>query len=132
MQRHLWLVLLGFFVAAAPAWSQDREPRRPPPAGEVQIPSQSTLEQEAVTTPGNDFSTNGRTAEQNSTTVAFRLCYGTSRHSCNSKEHKDRFHARLPICLRSSNKPNPPLFHIGTSWNFRFVLQCTRVILTEV
>jgi hypothetical protein len=62
MQRQLWLALLGLLVAAAPAWSQDREPRRPPPAGEVQIPSQSTLEREAVTTPGNDFSTNDATA----------------------------------------------------------------------
>jgi hypothetical protein len=38
----------------------------------------------------------------------------------------------LPICLRSSNKPNPPLFHEDKSQNFRSVHQCTRIIFTEV
>jgi hypothetical protein len=62
MQRHSWLALLGFLVAAVPAWSQDREPRRPPPSGEIQIPSQSTLEREAVTIPRDQFSPNDATA----------------------------------------------------------------------
>jgi hypothetical protein len=62
MQRHLWLVLFSLVVAAVPAWSQNREPRHPLPSGEIQIPSERTLEREAVTTPRNEFSPNDATA----------------------------------------------------------------------
>jgi hypothetical protein len=49
------VILLGVFIAPAPAWPQ----RRSGPftdTGEIQIPSQRQLEREVFTEPRNDFS----------------------------------------------------------------------------
>jgi hypothetical protein len=63
MQRLLWLATLCVLVTAGPVWSQDRDPRRlVTPSGEIKIPSEKTLERDAVTIPRNDFSTNDATA----------------------------------------------------------------------
>jgi hypothetical protein len=62
MPRYSWLVLLGLLVAAAPAQSQGKEPRRPPPARLIHIPSETTLERDALTSQRNDFSTNDKAA----------------------------------------------------------------------
>jgi hypothetical protein len=62
MQRLLWLATLGVLVTAVPVWPQDRDPRLVTPSGEIRIPSEKTLEREAVTTPRNEFSTNDATA----------------------------------------------------------------------
>jgi hypothetical protein len=62
MQRLLWLATLCVLVTAGPVWSQDRDPRLVTPSGEIKIPSEKTLERDAVTIPRNDFSTNDATA----------------------------------------------------------------------
>ena len=62
MQRLLWLATLCVLVTAGPVWSQDRDPRLVTPSGEIKIPSEETLERDAVTIPRNDFSTNDATA----------------------------------------------------------------------
>ncbi|MET0527260.1 MAG: hypothetical protein ABW003_02755 [Microvirga sp.] len=49
-------MVLGFMLAMAPAWSQER--RSPIMAsGEIRIPSQRELEREVFASPRNDFST---------------------------------------------------------------------------
>lgn len=60
MQRIIPLAAFVMLTAAAPGLAQDRKPvlRN----GEVVIPSERTLEREAVTSPKNDFSTNDATA----------------------------------------------------------------------
>ena len=61
MKRQLCLAIAGLSVLSTAALPQ--EVSRPPvSSGEIQIPSQSTLERDAVTIPRNDFSTNDATA----------------------------------------------------------------------
>jgi hypothetical protein len=60
MQRIPLLIGMGFLVIAVPAWAQEPELRSP--GGTITIPSQRTLEREAVTQPRNEFSTNDATA----------------------------------------------------------------------
>ena len=62
MQRIPLLIGMGFLVIANPAWAQ--QPKLRSPGGEVMIPSQRTLEREAVTQPRNEFSTNDAKATQ--------------------------------------------------------------------
>jgi hypothetical protein len=64
MQRVILLTLLGSLMTALPSWAQERDSRPPSRRGEITIPSGSTLEREAVTSPKNDFSTNDATAIQ--------------------------------------------------------------------
>jgi hypothetical protein len=62
MQRLLCLVIVSLVVGAAPAWPQERNRRPPTPSGEIQIPSEKTLERDAASTPGNEFSRDDATA----------------------------------------------------------------------
>ena len=62
MQRLVWLATLGILVTSAPVWSQDRHARPVTPSGEIRIPSQKQLEQDAVTIPRDGFSKNDATA----------------------------------------------------------------------
>jgi hypothetical protein len=64
MQRRFWLAMLGVLVTAVPVWSQDRDPRLVTPSGEIKIPSEKTLERDAVTSPRDAFSTNDATASK--------------------------------------------------------------------
>jgi hypothetical protein len=56
MQRLVCLLIVSTFVGTAPAWPQERKRRPPAPSGQIQIPSEKTLEREAVTIPRNNFS----------------------------------------------------------------------------
>jgi hypothetical protein len=56
MQRLACLLIVSTLVGTAPAWPQERKRRPPAPSGEIQIPSEKTLEREAVTMPRNSFS----------------------------------------------------------------------------
>ena len=60
MQRFIVLAALGILASTTPGWAQDPGP--PIRDGEIVIPSQQTLERDAVTQPRNDFSTNDATA----------------------------------------------------------------------
>jgi hypothetical protein len=60
MQRFILLAALGILATATPGWAQD--PRPPVRDGEIVIPTEQTLERDAVTQPRNDFSTNNATA----------------------------------------------------------------------
>jgi hypothetical protein len=53
--KTLVTMVLGFVLAMAPAWSQER---RSPimPSGEIRIPTQRELEREIFATPRDDFS----------------------------------------------------------------------------
>ncbi|GEO16318.1 hypothetical protein [Microvirga aerophila] len=62
MLRLMLLATLGILVTTTPDWAQDAGP--PVRDGEIVIPSQRTLEREAVTQPRNDFSTNDAIATQ--------------------------------------------------------------------
>jgi hypothetical protein len=62
MQRLIWIAALGILATTTPGRAQD--PRPPVRDGEIVIPSERTLEQDAVTQPQNDFSTNDTTATQ--------------------------------------------------------------------
>jgi hypothetical protein len=62
MQRLMLLATLCILATAMPGWAQDSRP--PVRDGEIVIPSERTLEREAVTQPRNDFSTNDATATQ--------------------------------------------------------------------
>jgi hypothetical protein len=64
MQRLVWLATLGILVTAVPVWSQVRDARPVNPSGEIRIPSEKTLERDAVSIPRDDFSTNDATATQ--------------------------------------------------------------------
>ena len=59
MQRLMFLAALGILATTTPGWAQDQPVLRD---GEIVIPSERTLEREAVTQPRNDFSTNDATA----------------------------------------------------------------------
>ena len=60
MQRVMLLAALSILATATPGWAQ--EPRPPVRDGEMVIPTEQTLEWDAVTQPRNDFSTNDATA----------------------------------------------------------------------
>jgi hypothetical protein len=60
MQRFILLAALGILATATPGWAQD--PRPAVRDGEIVIPTEQTLERDAVTQPRNDFSTNDATA----------------------------------------------------------------------
>ena len=62
MTRVILLASLGGLVLGAPGRTQDREPGPVRRGGEITIPSESTLEREAVTQPRNEFSTDDATA----------------------------------------------------------------------
>jgi hypothetical protein len=62
MLRLMLLAALGTLATTTPGSAQD--PRPPVRDGEIVIPSQRTLEREAVTQPQNDFSTNDAIATQ--------------------------------------------------------------------
>jgi hypothetical protein len=63
MKRQLCLAIAGLSVLSTAALPQESAVGRPPvSSGEIQIPSQRTLERDAVTIPRNDFSTNDATA----------------------------------------------------------------------
>jgi hypothetical protein len=62
MQRLLCLVIVSLLVGAAPVWPQERNLRPPTTSGEIRIPSEKTLERDAVTMPRNEFSTDDATA----------------------------------------------------------------------
>jgi hypothetical protein len=62
MLRLMLLAALGILATTTPGWAQDSKP--PVRDGEIVIPSQRTLEREAVTQPRNDFSTNDAIATQ--------------------------------------------------------------------
>jgi hypothetical protein len=62
MQRLMLLATLGILATTTPGWAQDSRP--PVRDGEIVIPSERTLEREAVTQPRNDFSTNDAIATQ--------------------------------------------------------------------
>jgi hypothetical protein len=62
MLRLMLLATLGILATTTPDWAQDAVP--PVRDGEIVIPSQRTLEREAVTQPRNDFSTNDAIATQ--------------------------------------------------------------------
>jgi hypothetical protein len=49
------MLVLGFLVATAPAWAQDRGGRFTA-SGEIRIPTSRELEREVFTKPSNDFS----------------------------------------------------------------------------
>ena len=62
MQRLIWIAALSILVTATPSRAQDPGP--PVRDGEIVIPSERTLERDAVTQQQNDFSTNDATATQ--------------------------------------------------------------------
>jgi hypothetical protein len=64
MQRIILLAVLGSLATVTPGWAQHRDHGPAPRSGEIAIPSERTLEREAVTQPRNDFSTNDATATQ--------------------------------------------------------------------
>jgi hypothetical protein len=57
----LLAVLLGL-VAVTSSRAQNQDSRPPPRQGEITIPSEKTLERDAVTSPKNDFSRDDATA----------------------------------------------------------------------
>ncbi|MBB3021524.1 hypothetical protein FHR70_004625 [Microvirga lupini] len=64
MPRMFLLAALGILTAAAPGWAQDRNGGPVLPDGEIAIPSERTLERDAVTPPRNEFSTNDTIATE--------------------------------------------------------------------
>ncbi|MPR12063.1 hypothetical protein [Microvirga tunisiensis] len=62
MQRLLWIAALSVLATTTPGRAQDPGP--PVHDGDIVIPSERTLERDAVTQRQNDFSTNDATATQ--------------------------------------------------------------------
>jgi hypothetical protein len=62
MKRVVLLASLLGLVNVMPGWAQEPGPRPSPRRGEITIPSERTLERDAVTSPENDFSTDDATA----------------------------------------------------------------------
>ena len=62
MLRLMLLAALGILATTTPGWAQGPNP--PVRDGEIVIPSERTLEREAVTQPRNEFSTNDAIATQ--------------------------------------------------------------------
>lgn len=57
----LFAILLGL-VTVTSSRAQNQDSRSAPPRGEIPIPSEKTLERDAVTSPRNEFSTDDATA----------------------------------------------------------------------
>jgi hypothetical protein len=62
MQRLIWIAALSILVTTTPSRAQDPGP--PVRDGGIVIPSERTLERDAVTQQQNNFSTNDATATQ--------------------------------------------------------------------
>ncbi|GEO15201.1 hypothetical protein [Microvirga aerophila] len=62
MQRVTFLIAFWGLVTIMPSWAQNQEPRPTPRGDEITIPSERTLERDAVTSPKNEFSTDDVTA----------------------------------------------------------------------
>jgi hypothetical protein len=62
MHRIILLAAFGMLTAAAPGLAQDRDRGPVLRNGEIVIPSEKTLEREAVTQPRNEFSRDDATA----------------------------------------------------------------------
>jgi hypothetical protein len=60
MQRLIWIAALSILATTMPSSAQDPGP--PVRDGQIVIPSERTLERDAVTQQQNDFSTNDATA----------------------------------------------------------------------
>ena len=56
MQRYLCLLIVGLSVGLTPVLSQERPRRSAPASPMMQIPSEATLERDAVTSRRNEFS----------------------------------------------------------------------------
>jgi hypothetical protein len=64
MPHLIALVTLSVLVFTIPAWSQEAGRRPSPATGDIQIPSEQELEREAVTQPGDPFSTDDAAARK--------------------------------------------------------------------
>jgi hypothetical protein len=64
MSRVILLAVLGILTAAALGWAQDQDPGLALRGGEITIPSESTLEREAVTQPRDEFSRDDAIADR--------------------------------------------------------------------
>jgi hypothetical protein len=62
MHRIILLAALSCLVTVMPGWAQNQDSRPAPNQGEITIPSEKTLERDAVTSPKNDFSRDDATA----------------------------------------------------------------------
>ncbi|MEE1656201.1 hypothetical protein VB618_08330 [Microvirga sp. CF3062] len=62
MQRIMLLAAFGMLMTTAPGLAQDRDRGPVRRNGEIIIPTERTLEREAVTSPKNEFSTDDATA----------------------------------------------------------------------
>jgi hypothetical protein len=62
MQRVVLLSAFLGLVATVPGWAQNQDSGPAARNGEITIPSEKTLERDAVTSPRNEFSTNDATA----------------------------------------------------------------------
>ncbi|MCG7392834.1 hypothetical protein MHY87_07955 [Microvirga sp. ACRRW] len=62
MQRIVLIAALSIVMTAEPSLAQDRKTGPVLPDGEIAIPSEQTLERDAVTPPRNDFSRDDNTA----------------------------------------------------------------------
>jgi hypothetical protein len=62
MQRVIVLAAFSCLVTVMPGWAQNQDPRPAPGQREITIPSEKTLERDAVTSPKNDFSRDDATA----------------------------------------------------------------------
>jgi hypothetical protein len=62
MQRVIFLAALGSLMIPMPGWAQNQDSRPAPRQDEITIPSEKTLERDAVTSPKNEFSTDDATA----------------------------------------------------------------------
>ena len=62
MHRVILLAVLLGLVTVTSSRAQNQDSRPPPRQGEITIPSERTLERDAVTSPKNEFSTNDAAA----------------------------------------------------------------------
>jgi hypothetical protein len=62
MHHVIFLAVLIGLVTVTPSRAQNQDPRLTPNQGEITIPSEKTLERDAVTSPKNEFSTDDATA----------------------------------------------------------------------
>lgn len=62
IQRVPFLIAFWGLVTIIPSWAQNQEPRPTPRWDEITIPSEGTLERDAVTSPKNEFPTDDAAA----------------------------------------------------------------------
>jgi hypothetical protein len=62
MQRVILLAALSCLVTVTPGWAQNQDSRPVPRRDEITIPSERTLERDALASPRNAFSTDDATA----------------------------------------------------------------------